>query len=236
MQNRVHAAEQRKEIQSRGSREKRTHRRPRGRPGGDWGCPLLFPSLLCFPLALWMADGAVATGQESRGRAESCGWVGVARGSRLWRRRCRISCAPPPSSLFLSPSFSSLLPFPLPLPLRLSTDEMRIGNRHDGDSGASGGRCRRATTSFPARAALLFPPHAAQSFSLPVRTLFPPFPRRADRAALSLAPFPSSGVRLSKSDALATTFGPRRRHMRGGRGEHDASRQVMPRRRLNNYA
>jgi hypothetical protein len=83
---------------------------------------------------------------------------------------------------------------------------------------------------------LLFPrerrcaSHHAQlnPFPYPLRTLLPPFPRRADRAALSLSPFPSSGVRLRKSDALATTFGPRRRHIRGGRGEHDATIQKSP--------
>jgi hypothetical protein len=94
----------------------------------------------CSGLTAAVADGAgVGRGSQRTGRSRAVErtradgpdspWA-----SRLrlrWRRR-RIAGAPPPSSLFLSPSF--------PSPLPLSTDAIK---EHDGDWGVFGGRCRR---------------------------------------------------------------------------------------------
>jgi len=204
MQNRVHAAEQRKEGEKEADQV--------GIGDGPFSSPLSSVSLSLSGRWTEQSRRGRSRGQDSRAdklsRADGAELRGAAvcvsasAGFQVLRR-------PLPSS--------SLVPFPLSLSQQMRwdwEDTMGIGEPLAGDV------CEPQ---------LLFP--REQRCSSPHAQLNPfPFPRarssllspRTDRAALSLSPFPSSGVRLSKSDALATTFGPRRRHMRGGRGEDDA--------------
>ena len=117
-------------------------------------------------------DG-VALEQAGRGRGR------LARGQSPAPRRCQIPGAPPPSSLFLSPSF------PSPSPSL---------NKRDGDW--VGGRCRRASLrSFPARAhgtalsrALFRPAASASAKSTPRRRLQPRGDAIRDEGAATATP------------------------------------------------
>jgi len=176
-----------------------------------------------------MADGAVAKGMESWTKQSRADEQSRADGAELRGAAVCVSAGA---------GFQVLrrpLPLPLPLPLSFLFLSLSLSQqmRWDWEDTMGIGEPLAGDVCEPQ---LLFPrerrcaSHHAQlnPFPYPLRTLLPPFPRRADRAALSLSPFPSSGVRLRKSDALATTFGPRRRHIRGGRGEHDATIQKSP--------
>ena len=98
--------------------------------------------------------------------------------------------------------------------------------------------CARCSL-FPARSRLCFL-RARNAPLFPPRTqraaFFPPFlraiPGFPPPRAVFLLRSRARGVRLEQVDAMATTWGARRRHTRGCRGEPDAMVQKTPGRKL----
>ena len=153
------------------------------------------------------------TGQKSRM------WMG--RGSRTQGRRRRQ-----PAARFLVSRRALLSPSRLPFPPSTGASQM--------DASLAGGM--RALLPLSRALAPLFPARTQRSALSPAhatRCVFPAFPARNPRLPAPARGFPPALARARRPPRasrrhMATTWGARRRHTRGCRGEPDAMVQKTP--------
>ena len=156
-----------------------------------------------------LQDSRPRMGRESRSWTGRKSWTRMGRGSRTQGRRRRQ-----PAARFQVSRRALLSPSRLPFPPSTGASQM--------DASLAGGM--RALLPLSRALAPLFPARTQRSALSPACAI-PGFPTAR---AVFLLRSRARGVRLEQVDAMATTWGARRRHTRGCRGEPDAMVQKTP--------